>query len=217
MSQPFDLITLVGAHVRLEPLDERHTAGLVAAAAGQRRTFAYTWVPEPTVTEVSRYIDEALRQHAAGLGLAFATIRVDDGLIVGSTRFMSAEYWTTPDRQERHDATPDALEVGSTWLNESAQRTGVNTNAKMLMFDYAFDSLGVKRVTLKTDARNRQSRDNIERVGATYEGTLRSHMTASDGGVRDSAMYSLLKSEWPAARIALQARLRSGESQSMPS
>lgn len=208
MPNPFTQTILDGRHVRLEPLADTHIESLVQAASGDRTTFTYTWVPEPTTAEVKRYIAEAERQYGAGLGLTFATIRSRDGIVVGSTRFMNAEYWTTPDRAPRDDVYPDALEIGSTWLNPSAQRSGVNTEAKLLMLDYAFGELGVKRVTFKTDTRNQQSRNNIERVGAIYEGTLRHHMAASDGGIRDSAMYSLLAEEWPEARSRLAARLR---------
>ena len=111
---------------------------------------------------------------------------------------MSAEYWHPIGESPR--ATPIAVEVGYTWLVAAAQRTGINAEAKVLMFDYAFDSLRVERVSLKTDARNERSRRNIERAGATFDGVLRRHMPASDGGFRDSAMYSLLREEWLAWR-----------------
>lgn len=208
MNPRFPDITLQGEHVLLEPLTMAHAEQLRLAASGPRDTFNYTWVPEPTDEEVARYVHEAERQRDAGLGHAFATIRRVDHQVVGSTRYMNAEYWTTADRRVRNDVAPDALEIGSTWLSRVAQRSGVNTEAKLLMLDHAFDVLGVKRVTFKTDARNQRSRDNIERVGAIFEGVLRSHMAASDGGVRDSAMYSVLAKEWPSARARLAARLR---------
>lgn len=208
MNPRFADITLEGQHVRLEPLTMAHADELRIAASGPRDTFNYTWVPEPTVEDVTRYVHEAERQRDAGLGHTFATIRCVDHSVVGSTRYMNAEYWTTADRRTRDGVAPDALEIGSTWLSSTAQRSGVNTEAKLLMLDHAFGVLGVKRVTFKTDARNQRSRDNIERVGAVFEGVLRSHMAASDGGVRDSAMYSVLAAEWPTARARLAARLR---------
>ena len=107
---------------------------------------------------------------------------------------MLAEYWHPIDEQPR--STPIAIEVGYTWLIAEAQRTGINAEAKVLMFNYAFDVLGVERITLKTDARNERSRRNIERAGGTFDGILRRHMPASDGGFRDSAMFSLLRQEW---------------------
>ncbi|MEY2973809.1 MAG: hypothetical protein RIR49_229, partial [Actinomycetota bacterium] len=103
---------------------------------------------------------------------------------------------------------PDAVEIGGTWLTPSAQRTGANTDAKLLMLAHAFDVLAVHRVTIKTDARNARSRANIERVGGVFEGVLRSHMRASDGAVRDTAMYSILAAEWPVVRERLRSRLR---------
>lgn len=206
MPRPFDPVVLEGAHVRLEPLGESHLDALVAAADGPRSTFTYTWVPKAEPADVGLYVRLAVEQHARCEGLAFAVVRLATGAVVGSTRFMKAEYWDWGGGTSSQH--PDAVEIGSTWLAESAQRTGVNTEMKVLMLDHAFDVLGVRRVTLKTDARNRRSRDNIERIGATFEGVLRAHMPATDGGLRDSAWYSILADEWPAARARLRARLR---------
>lgn len=195
---PFDDITLEGELVRLEPLTLAHSHAMVAAASSDRSTFGLTSVPNGDLPSVEQYINTALEQHNRGEGLAFATIRRADDQLVGSTRFMSAEYWHPIGESPR--ATPIAVEVGYTWLTAEAQRTGINAEAKALMFDYAFDSLRVERVSLKTDARNERSRRNIERAGATFDGVLRRHMPASDGGFRDSAMYSLLREEWLARR-----------------
>jgi RimJ/RimL family protein N-acetyltransferase len=205
---PFDRVTLIGEHIRLEPLEERHLSGLRSAADVDRSTFVLAAVPRPTDDDVRWYLDEADRLHAGARGLAFATIDVASGMVIGSTRFMNAEYWTTPDRRERPGVQPDAVEIGGTWLTPSAQRTGANTDAKILMLTHAFDILRVLRVTIKTDARNSRSRANIERVGGVFEGVLRSHMRASDGEVRDTAMYSILATEWPGVRERLSARLR---------
>jgi len=195
---PFDDITLEGELVRLEPLTLAHSHAMVAAASSDRSTFGLTSVPNGDLPSVEQYINAALEQHNRGEGLAFATIRRADDQLVGSTRFMSAEYWHPIGESPR--ATPIAVEVGYTWLVAAAQRTGINAEAKVLMFDYAFDSLRVERVSLKTDARNERSRRNIERAGATFDGVLRRHRPASDGGFRDSAMYSLLREEWLARR-----------------
>lgn len=191
---PLDVVTLEGELVRVEPLTLDHTAAMVAAASTDRSTFGLTTVPEANEQSVKRYITTAQEQYLRGEGLAFATIRRSDDRLVGSTRFMLAEYWNLIDEQPR--ATPIAIEVGYTWLISEAQRTGINAEAKALMFDYAFDVLGVERITLKTDARNERSRRNIKRAGATFDGILRRHMPASDGGFRDSAMFSLLREEW---------------------
>ena len=191
---PLDAVKLEGELVRLEPLTLDHTPAVVAAASTDRSTFGLTTVPEANVQSVERYITTAQDQFERGEGLAFATIRRSDDRLVGSTRFMLAEYWYPFDEQPR--STPIAIEVGYTWLIADAQRTGINAEAKVLMFDYAFNALGVERITLKTDARNERSRRNIERAGATFDGILRRHMPASDGGFRDSAMFSLLREEW---------------------
>jgi RimJ/RimL family protein N-acetyltransferase len=104
-----------------------------------------------------------------------------------------------------------AIEVGFTWLAASAQGTGVNTEAKLLLFGNAFDQWGVARVDLKTDARNHRSRAAIESVGGHFEGVLRSWSRSwapgEQGHLRDSAMYSILTSEWPECRARLMARL----------
>jgi len=121
--------------------------------------------------------------------------------VVGSTRFGNLERWT------RGEDRIDAVEIGWTWLTPSAQRTVVNTEAKLLMLGHAFESWRVHRVTLKTDARNARSRAAIERLGAKLDGLLRAHMPATDDTLRTSAVYSILAGEWPEVRARLIARL----------
>ena len=121
------------------------------------------------------------------------------------TRFMNIDWWAWPAAADR--SGPEAVEIGSTWLAAEAQRSPINTEAKLLMLTHAFETWGVLRVCLKTDARNDRSRRAIERIGASPEGILRNHMPAYDGGVRHSAFYSILADEWPAVREALTARL----------
>ena len=124
--------------------------------------------------------------------------------MLGSTRFMNIEHWPW----DLAGADPDAVEIGSTWLAPSAQRTPVNTEAKLLMLTHAFEVWHVQRVTLKTDARNERSRNAILRLGARFDGVLRANMPAYDGAwPRDSAFYSILASEWPAVRSGLRTRL----------
>jgi RimJ/RimL family protein N-acetyltransferase len=101
-------------------------------------------------------------------------------------------------------------EIGSTWLASSAQRTGCNTEAKLLMLGHAFDTWGVLRVTLKTDSRNTRSRRSIERTGGRFEGIRRAHARAVDGSVRDSAYYSIVATEWPNVSAALKVIMRKG-------
>jgi RimJ/RimL family protein N-acetyltransferase len=201
-------VTLSGRLVRLEPLAHVHVDGLVAAASESRDTYGLTFVPvdEPSMTE---YVDAALAGATRGDMVPFATIDARTGRVLGSTRFCNIERWawTSPAPEPVSPVGIDAVEIGWTWLAASAQRTGINTDAKLLMLAHAFDAWRVRCVRLKTDARNTRSRANIERVGARLDGIIRAHMPAADGITRDSALYSLLAVEWPAARDRLAARL----------
>lgn len=189
-------VLLEGTHVRLEPLTLAHTDGIFAASRDDR-IWTHLLIPQfPTVAAVQAYIGEALKAQAAGTELPFATIRRSDGAVVGSTRFM--------DLRPAHRG----LEIGWTWLNSSAQRTPINTEAKYLMLGHAFEVWGALRVQLKTDARNEQSRRAILRIGASFEGILRKQfLRPHDRYERDSAMFSLIESEWPAAKLRLEAML----------
>jgi RimJ/RimL family protein N-acetyltransferase len=158
---------------------------------------------------VARYVDVARSLHAAGTALPFATVRVSDNAVTGSTRFFDFESWHWPAGHERHGrATPDVCEIGYTWLTKSAIRTAANTEAKLLMLAHAFEKWNMLRVCLHTDARNEQSRAAMERIGARFEGILRSHRMASDFTPRDSARYSIVAAEWPEVKRGLEQRLR---------
>lgn len=202
-------VILQGRFVRLEPLTLNHVPGLVAASSGDRDSFVYTQVPHGEL-ETCQYVDSALAGQAAGTTFGFATIDRVTGRVVGTTRFFEIEFWDWPSGSphQRGAELPDALEIGYTWLAPEAQRTGINTEAKLLMLTHAFEVWRVHRVRLVTDARNRRSRRAIERLGARFDGVLRAARTAFDGGIRDSAYYSMLDSEWPEAKAALEARLR---------
>ena len=189
--------------MRLEALSRAHVDGLVAAAAESRATYDLTHVPDGAAA-MAAYVDAALADAARGVAVPFATVDKERGQIVGSTRFCNLERWPWIGAPAAPvPLGPDAVEIGWTWLAASAQRTHVNTEAKLLMLAHAFDVWRVRRVTLKTDARNARSRANIERVGGRLDGVLRAHMPAADGGVRDSALYSILAAEWPAVRARL--------------
>jgi N-acetyltransferase len=200
-------LRLAGTQVRLEPLDHRHAAGLLAAAANDGGL--YRWSPVPrTAAEVHRYIETAARARDAGTEVPFATVRAADGEVLGSTRFWNIERWTWPEGHARHGRqTPDACEIGYTWLAPAAIRTGVNSEAKLLMLTQAFEQWQVLRVCFHTDARNARSRAALERIGARYEGILRAHRIAADYTARDSARFSILAAEWPEVRNRLQRRL----------
>jgi N-acetyltransferase len=206
---------LEGRLVRLEPLDASHARPLAEAAAENRASYAFTWVPDG-LDDARRYVDGALAYRQTGEAVPFAVRRLSDHRIVGCTRFLDLQVFTWPPPwppgtgrgpEPSDDAPPSVAEIGSTWYAASAQRTGVNAECKLLMLTRAFEVWRVQRVTFKTDARNRASRGAIERPGARPDGVLRAHSAASDGTVRDTAYYSVIAAEWPEVRAALQGRL----------
>ncbi len=198
---------LQGRHVRLEPLAEQHIDGLVAAAAADPALYRWSLVPQGR-EEVADYVAAALADRAAGTAVPFATVRLADGTVIGSTRFFLLERWAWPAGHPRHRrATPDACEIGYTWLTASAVRTAANTEAKLLMLAHAFETWDMLRVCFHTDVRNDRSRAALERIGARFEGVLRAHRIASDLTPRDSARYSIVATEWPEVKRGLEARL----------
>jgi RimJ/RimL family protein N-acetyltransferase len=194
--------TLDGTHVRLEPLTMAHADALLAATDEDRESYGWTRTPDGPAGVVD-YVDVALAEERDGRRIPFATWWKDEDRVVGSTSLFP-EWWS-----ERRDRPPDVAEIGGTFLAASAQRTVVNTEARLLLLVHAFEVWGVLRVSLKTDARNERSRAAIERLGARYDGTLRCHMPAFGpvGGPRDSAFFSIVAEEWPAVKSNLQSRL----------
>jgi RimJ/RimL family protein N-acetyltransferase len=204
-----ETVTLQGRYVRLEPLSPAHVPALLDVARASRETFGLTFVPtdEPSMRQ---YVGAALADRAADRAVPFATIDRGTDEVVGSTRFGNIEFWAWPPGNPRQRGThlPDVVEIGWTWLSGAAQRTGINTEAKLLMLTHAFEVWRVHRVSLMTDARNHRSRDAIARLGASFDGVLRAARVAADGGIRDTAAYSILDAEWPRVKAALLARLR---------
>ena len=202
-------VVLQGRVVRLEPLGHNHVDGLAAASAGDPAL--YQWSPVPkNEADVAKYIDTALAWQDAGTALAFATIRLADGVVIGSTRFFDMDRWAWPLGHPRHGRKiPDVCEIGYTWLTRSAIRTAANTEAKFLMLTHAFETWQMLRVCLHADARNQRSRTAIERIGAKFEGILRSHRVAADFIARDSARYSIVAAEWPTVKQRLSELLTS--------
>lgn len=197
--------SLRGRAVQLEPLDAGHAAGLALAAAEDRASFAFSDVPEG-LSAFERYVANNVDLARSGRQLAFAVRLLDGGRIVGSTRFMDLEVFEWPPPwppgvtrgpAPTDERPPSVCEIGGTWYAPSAQRTVVNTECKLLLLIQAFDVWNVLRVTLKTDSRNERSRAAITRIGAAFEGVRRVHASAIDGGVRDTAYYSIIASEWP--------------------
>jgi RimJ/RimL family protein N-acetyltransferase len=196
-------LVLQGRHVCLEPLDQRHVDGLVAAAAADPSLYRWSPVPQGQV-EVARYVQTALAWRDAGSAVAFAIVRVNDGLVIGSTRFWNLERWSWPEGHPSHGrGSPDVCEIGYTWLTCSAVRTAANSEAKLLMLTHAFEAWQVLGVCFYTDARNLRSRAAIERIGGRFDGILRAHRLAADNTPRDSVRYSILASEWPAVKQRL--------------
>jgi len=215
--EPFGL---AGRTVHLLPLSIDHVDGLLEAATGDRSSFGYTLVPSDRA-DMTDYVERAIARRAAGEQVPFATWSVALGRVVGSTRFYDLSQWdwtatapgAVPTGRQR---IVDSASIGHTWLDPAAQRTPVNTEAKLLMLDHAFDVWGVRAVRLWTDARNARSRNAIARLGCHLDGVLRADRPASDGSVRDSAVFSMLSDEWPTAREHLVERLRQAGSPRRP-
>jgi N-acetyltransferase len=185
---------LEGHGVRLEPLKQAHHDDLVAAASdGKLWELWFTTVPEPD--RVADYIADALAGQRAGHMLPWAVRDLATETIVGSTRY--------------HDimTSADRVEIGYTWYAASRQRSHVNSACKLLLMTHAFETLGCQVVGFRTDNFNFRSQRAIEALGAKKDGVLRHHFRRRDGSVRDSVMYSVLLSEWPAVRRNLEWRL----------
>lgn len=192
--------TLQGKHVRLEPLLAEHANDLRAALAGD--ALAELWYTNvPRVADVDSWLAEVLAGQAQGKWLAFV-VRDADGAIVGSTRFYDLE------------AGVPRISIGYTWYAPRVQRTGLNSEAKLLLLGHAFDTLGCICVVLETSWFNHRSRTAIARLGAHQDGVLRNHRRHADGTVRDTVIFSILDTEWPAVRSNLLARLAQHEPQS---
>ena len=185
-------VTLRGGQVLLEPLCPAHADGLRAATQdGALWQTWYTNVPSPD--SVDAYIGSALAMQDDGKALAFA-VRDASGDVVGSTRYYDLDY------------TVPRLSLGYTWYAERAQRTGLNTEAKLLLLGHAFQTLGCLAVGFETSWFNHASRHAIARLGAHQDGVLRSHKRHGDGSVRDTVVFSIIASEWPAVKANLLAR-----------
>ena len=187
-------ITLEGQHVRLEPLSTAHHESLLAAAGdGELWNSIVTVVPgRDTMTE---YLQEALQGLADGTQLPFVIVRKASGEVVGTTRF----YYIQPLQR--------SAAIGYTWVSAGAQRTPVNTEAKLLLLTHAFEHWQTIRVEFITDILNQQSRAAILRLGAKEEGVLRNHLIMPGGRIRDSVLFSIIATEWPEVKARLQAQL----------
>ena len=191
-------VTLEGQHTRLEPLSLAHHDALLTAA-GDGELWNSTVPLVPNRDTMTGYIEAALTAQARGSELPFVIVRKSSGKVVGTTRFYEI------------DPNDRRLAIGYTWLSVSAQRTALNTEAKLLLLTHAFEFWKFNRVEFITDVLNQQSRLAILRLGAKEEGILRSHMVMPNGRVRDSVCFSIIAEEWPEVKAGLTARLASHE------
>ena len=188
--------TLRGEHVVLEQLDLSHVDGLFAACADPE---VYRWLTQPVPTDtaaMARQVNEALRMQAQGRRVPFVQRCARTGEVIGSTSFYNI------------DEVNRSIGIGYTMFARSRWRTGVNTESKLLLLTYAFETLGTVRVEWHTDTRNERSQRAIERLGATREGVLRRQKLRADGTWRDTVQYSMTDAEWPSAQQRLREMLR---------
>ncbi len=185
---------LDGTYVRLEPLSQDRANELSEACEdGKLHELWYTWVPSPD--RMTAEIDRRLGLYAAGSMMPFVTVDKTSGKAIGMTTFMNIKLENLK------------VEIGSTWLAQSYQGTKVNPEAKLLMLGYAFEALNCNAVELRTHEKNLQSRAAIEKLGAKLDGILRNDMVMANGTIRNTAVYSITKDEWPEVREALLNRL----------
>jgi RimJ/RimL family protein N-acetyltransferase len=187
-------VTLSGLHATLRPLEQAHHDALCEATRdGELWRLWYTAVPSPQgmAAEIAR----RLGLQAAGSMLPF-TVFDADGRVAGMTTYMNI------------DATNKRVEIGSTWYARRVQRTPLNTECKLMLLRHAFETLGCIAVEFRTHRLNTQSRRAIERLGAQLDGILRAHALASNGSVRDTAVYSITAPEWPAIQSHLDWQLK---------
>lgn len=186
---------LSGEHVVLEPLSLSHVAALsLAVADGELWRLWYTNVPEPS--EMKAYVTQAIEDAQRGGSFPFAVRDRISGEIVGCTRIC---HWES---EHRH------LEIGYTWYAKRAQRTGINTESKLLLLTFAFESLDAIAVEFRTHWHNQASRQAIARLGAKQDGVLRNNRILKDGTIRDTVVYSIIDTEWPTVKSGLQFRLK---------
>lgn len=197
--KPWLTPTLVGTHVRLEPLELQHAEGLRAAAFdGELWRLPYTTVPGINPGDAEEYIEHALIGQASGKSMPMVVWRRNaDGseTIVGTTRFYDA------------DRSVPRVKIGFTWYAKSAQRTAVNTECKLLLLGHAFERWLCEAVVIETSHVNKTSQAAIQRLGAKLDGVLRAHLRHPDGSLRDTHVYSILEDEWPDVKAHLRARL----------
>jgi RimJ/RimL family protein N-acetyltransferase len=191
-------VSLESPLAALVPLAPSHADDLAEAAAdGALHELWYTSVPTPD--GMAAEIERRRALQTAGSMLPFAVIEPTTGRAVGMTTYMNI------------DATNRRVEIGSTWYRRSVQRTGLNTQAKLLLLAHAFETLDCIAVEFRTHVMNRRSRAAIERLGAHFDGILRAHMIMPNGTIRDTCVYSVTAPEWPAVKANLEWLVAKGD------
>lgn len=188
-------VTLVGKHVRLEPMTEAHIPGLTVIGVGQSFWDFMLYGNMETEADMQNWVRDIIARGEKGTDLPFVAIHLASGQVAGATRYLNI---MPKDR---------GLEIGGTWYGPEFQRSPVNTECKYLLLTHAFETLGCIRVQLKTDLRNERSQKAIERIGAKKEGVLRNHMILPDGRFRHSVFYSILDTEWGDVKKNLEAMM----------
>ncbi len=193
MEQP----VLEGSHIRLEPLTLEHLPGLEKVAFDER-IWRYMMTRVATSAHLERWLESALKAKlATPPQMPWVTVLKEGNRLVGSTRFIDL------------DLTNKTVEIGHTWITPELHQKGVNPEAKLLQLRYAFETLGLNRVALKTHHENLQSQAAMKKMGAVYEGTFRNHYVMPDGSLRHSVWFSITKEEWPQVRSRLEERVAS--------
>jgi RimJ/RimL family protein N-acetyltransferase len=188
-------VTLSGKHIRLEPLRPAHAPALVEAGRAEE---IWTWMPTRPLTAgtVDPWLEKAVHAESLGREYPFVVVRLADDRVIGSTRYLDVQ---------EDDRT---VEIGWTWYSPDAWGGVVNPEAKYLLMRHAFDDWHAIRVALKTDIKNVHSQAAIKKLGARYEGTMRNQRIRPDGSYRDTVIFSVVESEWPAVKARLEERLR---------
>ena len=188
-------ITLENERVLLTPLELSHTEALMPVGSQDESLTFYSTFPVYTLDDLKQFIAESMAERASETRYAFAIFDKQTQQFVGSTSFGSI---SNKDQK---------LEIGWTWIGNDFQQTGLNVNCKYVLLRYLFEELGFARVELKSDERNQKSRTAIEKIGAKFEGILRSHILMRDGFRRSPVYYSILKNEWPEVKVKLEERI----------
>lgn len=187
-------VILSGGYITLRPMTLDDAPSLFAVG-DIKQLFQWMQAPIETQEEMQTWVESAIEAREKGMALPFVTMDNQSGQVIGSTRFMNINLL------HRH------LEIGSTWIGKSSQRSPVNSEAKYLMLQYAFEELGCLRVEFRTDSMNLQSQKAIERLGAVKEGILKHHVVTRKGRLRDTVVYALLADQWPNLKYRLRANL----------